>query len=686
MKRFKKIISLFLATVLALSTVIVTASAVNAGITDFSVVSTVGGKELVIRWWQGSNKYYLFMPSDADLSDLKVKYTASAEVFLDGALLINGSSISLETDTEYTLSCDGNTYELYAMQSEGLPSIHITTESGSMDAVHANKDHKEPASIVISSGGEIILEKELEYIKGRGNATWTYVKKPYNIKFDKKTALFGMDKAKKWTLLANYMDETLIRNHTAFNLATQLGIPFTSEHTFIDLYINNEYYGNYVLCESVEIGDGRVEITDLTDATEEANPDIDIEECELGGNHESNYCKLKANTQKWVNIPNNPDDITGGYLLEYELPNRYVNEVSGFVTKRNQTIVVKEPEYASEAQVKYISSLYQEFEDAIYSETGYNSLGKHYSEYIDFDSIVKMYVFQEFTKNLDAGITSFYICKDTDSDKFVAAPIWDFDMSLGESTNRFGMNNGTPDGWWAGIIYQWTDNDIYTLPTMLNALYRHDGFFAAACEEWKTEFAPIFNSEYIAELADFAESLAPSAAMNAIRWSSYGATDYDTAKQFYLNDVQTKLLQFITGRKAFLDKGFSDTSVRIFFDANGGKGNMFNESASQVGDAFTVPNCNFTNSGYIFDSWNTAPDGSGVKYNANDTITLKDAKLTLYARWKEVPPPAPDVPEAKPCDHLCHKSGFMGFIWKIVQLFWKLFRMNPVCDCGAAHY
>ena len=123
-----------------------------------------------------------------------------------------------------------------------------------------------------------------------------------------------------------------------------------------------------------------------------------------------------------------------------------------------------------------------------------------------------------------------------------------------------------------------------------------------------------------------------------------------------------------------------------FFDANGGKGNMFNESASQVGDAFTVPNCNFTNSGYIFDSWNTAPDGSGVKYNANDTITLKDAKLTLYARWKEVPPPAPDVPEAKPCDHLCHKSGFMGFIWKIVQLFWKLFRMNPVCDCGAAHY
>lgn len=456
----KKAIIFFLVTMLAFSSVIFTASAVGAGITDFSVVYTVGDNEIAVNWWQGSDRYYLFMPSDADLANLTVKYTASAEVLLDGNTLVNESPVSFEADTEHTLSCGDNVYGLYVMKSEGLPSLHITTQSGSMDAVHADKGHKEPASIVISSDGEILLEKGLEYIKGRGNATWRYEKKPYNIKFDKKTSLFGMDKAKKWTLLANYVDETLVRNHTALTVAKRLGIPFTSEHTFVDLYINNEYYGNYVLCESVEVGDGRVEINDLTDATEEANPDIDIEECELGGNREVDYYKLKADTQKWVNIPDNPDDITGGYLLEYELPNRYVYEVSGFVTKRNQTIVVKEPEYASEAQVKYISSLYQEFEDAVYSETGYNSLGKHYSEYIDFSSMVKMYVFQEFTKNLDAGLTSFYICKDTDSDKFVAAPVWDFDMALGEGIDRYGMNNSTPEGWWAGIIYQLTNGHL----------------------------------------------------------------------------------------------------------------------------------------------------------------------------------------------------------------------------------
>ena len=127
-----------------------------------------------------------------------------------------------------------------------------------------------------------------------------------------------------------------------------------------------------------------------------------------------------------MNIPNNPENITGGYLLEYDLPDRYVKEVSGFVTSRNQTIVVKAPEYASEAQVKYISALYQDFEDAVFSANGYNAKGKHYTEYIDVASFAKMYVFQEYVKNLDAGLTSFYIYKDKDSDVFVAAPVWDF--------------------------------------------------------------------------------------------------------------------------------------------------------------------------------------------------------------------------------------------------------------------
>lgn len=676
MKTMKKAMALLLATLLVLSLSFSVLGAETAGISDFSVIATVKEKEIKIDWWKGSGKYYLFLPADADLKALKVDYNASAEVTLEGEVLTDESEIALQTQKDYTLSCDGKEYVLEVLKSDKLPSMHITTKSGSMDAVHADKEHKEEASLVILSEGDVLLEKDLEYIKGRGNATWTYSKKPYNIKFDKKTDLFGMGKAKKWTLLANYIDQSVMRNHVALNLAQELEIPFTSEHIYVDLYINNEYYGNYILCESVEVGETRVDINDLEGATEEANPDIELDECTPGGDRTTNYRSLKAGTQKWYQIPNDPEDITGGYLLEYELPDRYVNEASGFITNNNQTIVIKSPEYASEAQVKYISALYQKFEDAVYSETGYNAEGKHYSEYIDLPSFVRMYVFQEYTKNLDAAITSFYIYKDTANDKFVAAPVWDFDNALGSSLDRFGMKLETPTGWWAGVIYNWAENAIKTLPTVLNALYRHDDFFALASEEWNTFYPNLITEEFIAELSDFADELTPSAAMNSIRWNRFSATDYNGAAAAYRNFVDSSLLNFIKERKNFLDKGFSDTIVRVFYNANGGYGNMFNEGALQLSESFTLPKCSFTHSSLEFDSWNTKADGSGTSYNAGDSLTLENTKITFYAQWKEKPqPPAepekPVEPE-KPTDNEKELNFFEKIIKSIRDFFERI--------------
>ncbi|MBQ3136843.1 MAG: CotH kinase family protein [Clostridia bacterium] len=629
-----KKLAAFLLCLLCALTLCFSASASDDAFEDFTVTSDNG---ITLKLWECEDSYYLFIPSDTDTENLTVTFPDDKTLILNGTVKNNGDTVSLKDRESYELVYGEKHCSLLVLKSSELPSLHITTKSASMSAVHADKSHKEPANIVIYDDGEVVLEKDLDYIKGRGNTSWTYAKKPYNIKFEKKTALFGMDKAKKWTLLANYVDKTLLRNHTALSLATELGIPFTSQHTFVDLYINNEYYGNYVLCESVETGDGRVEITDLTDATEEANPDIDIENCDLGGQHEKDYHKLTADTQKWVNIPNNPMDITGGYLLEYELPYRYVDEVSGFVTKRNQPITLKEPEYASEAQVKYISNLYQQFEDALYSDTGCNYLGKHYSEYIDFDSFVMMYIFQEFTKNLDAATTSFYIYKDADSDVFVAAPVWDFDRALGSSTKRYGVDTGNPEGWWAGITYHLSDNDIYSLPTMLNALYRKDDFFAAACEKWSTSFTPVLNDKYIDELSDLADKLTPAAVMNAVRWKTYSTKDYQSVATAYRKAVDESLLKFISERKSFLDKGLSASSVRVFFDPGTGKGNMFNEKAFCIGEALTLPECTFTHPYLIFDCWNTAADGSGASYTPGEAFVLKDGKTTFYAQWKEKP-------------------------------------------------
>lgn len=691
MKYFKRIV-LVCSLIAVLCLTAVSAFALNGGISDFSVSFNTGVNQVQIKWWAGTDAYYLFMPSDAPLGEVKAEFTASSDVTFNGNELKNGDVLNLDTQTDYVLSCDGNEYILKVLQSEDLPSLHITTESGSMDSVNANKSYKEQGDIVILSEGEVIVDRELNYIKGRGNYTWTLPKKPYNIKFNNKISLFGMEKAKKWTLLANCYDNTIIRNATAFDLAENVGLDFTSEYVSVDLYINKEYYGNYLLCESVEVGDGRVEIEDLEGNTEDVNEE-DLDTYDLGGVRFDNYRNIKAGTQKWVNIPNDPENITGGYLLEYEYPTRYNDEVSGFVTDRSQTIILKSPEYASEAQVKYISSYYQEFEDAVNSENGYNSLGKHYTEYIDVDSFVKMYVFQEFVKNLDAALTSFYIYKDADSDKFVAGPVWDFDKALGANEQRYGSNISYPTGWWAGVIYYSEMHCISDVtPTVLNALYKQDDFFSLACDEWQNTFSRLINASYINTVSEKANALSSSAVMNGIRWSCYGTTEPESVSTAYKAYVKANLLDFMSARKDFLDKAFSDTSVRVFYNSNSGKGIMFNSDAVVIGDELVLPSCTFTHSSLVFSGWNTLPDGKGESYKAGDRVTLDSEKITFYAQWEEKNEDKNDTTDNNDntddnCNHICHsENGFMKFIWKVLCGIFKIFKVNEICKCGIEHY
>lgn len=612
------------------------ASAAETGISDLSVSFEAGDGRVSVNWWKGDGQYFLFLPSDADMESLSLSFTASADVTLDGEAVENGEAISLEAGKKYILASNGVSYTLTVLKSENIPSLHITTESGSMDTVHADKSHKEPAVITILADGDAVIEDStLDYIKGRGNSTWSMKKKPYNIKFEKKTDLFEMGTAKKWSLLANYTDKSLLRNVVAYNLADNLGLEFVSKCVSVDLYVDGDYYGNYLLCESVEVGDTRVDINDLEGDTEDVN-EKDLDAYSLGGAQQSDYKKLTAGTQKWVNIPNNPENITGGYLLEYELPNRYVNEVSGFITSRNQTIVLKAPEYASEAQVKYISALYQDFEDAVFSANGYNSKGKHYTEYIDVESFVTMYVFQEYAKNLDAAVTSFYIYKDIDSDIFVASPVWDFDFALGNSYSAYDTNISEPSGWWASGIYYKTDNDTKYLSTILNALFRHDDFAALASDEWNSEFAPVLNDEYFNGIKTWANEISASAVMNAILWDTYKTSDATKVKSEYEKQANGVLVNFMKNRKAFLDKGFAENSVRVYFDGNGGTGNMFNRDAVKVGDSYTLPQCEYTNYPKYFVGWSTTPDGSSGLYDEGDTVILESTKVTFYAQWKEV--------------------------------------------------
>jgi hypothetical protein len=363
---------------------------------SFSATVDVNNDEVVIKSWENTkdNKHYLFLPSDADVNSISLNCDNASSLTIDGeSVNLNEKTDKLADLGEFEIKFDSTKYDVVVLKSENVPSVHIETEEATLDDIMNDKSLKTKSNIKIYSDGENIVNDELKYLKGRGNASWNNPQKSFNIKFNNKTDLFNMGKAKKYSLISTYCDQTLIKNNVAFSIAESIGLDYTSKYQQVDLYIDNNYLGSYLLVESVEVGKNRIDINDLDKANEDANPDVDLDEVEILTNDDS-LSSANNSTQKWADIENNPEDITSGYLLEIELTERYSDESCGFVSANGQPLVIKSPEYATKDEVAYISSFYQEFEDALYSDDGYNDLGKSYTDYIDLTSFAKVYLIQ----------------------------------------------------------------------------------------------------------------------------------------------------------------------------------------------------------------------------------------------------------------------------------------------------
>ena len=512
-----------------------------------------------VSWWKSDvdGKYYMFMPSKSDLSSITVWFTAADDVMCDGVKLESGAQTGMFANGgEFVLTVGDAKYTVVFLNSSKLPTMFINTPEGGLDRIHADKSHKEKGCtmLAINSNGKVDYDAGLASMKGRGNSTWGYPKKPYNIKLGSKAKLFGMEKAKSWCLIANYEDLSLLRDQIVYNLGADIGMTESPDCRSIDLYVNGEYKGVYLITEKVEINKNRVDITDLEGDTEDLNPDLDFSTLApqgIGGK----FCSYIENSQRWYDIPNEPENIPGGYLLELEVADRYPNEASGFVTKNTQTVVMKSPEFASEAQIKYISGYWQEMEDALYSETGYNDLDKHYTDYIDIVSWAKQYLIQEWTSNWDAGLTSNYFYKDVDG-KLFAGPVWDFDTALGNYEGRDGTNLKDPTNLHAksrNLRYNslMGSDNIKATPNIYALCYRHADFAQTVEEQMKTVFAPAAKKMAEKKYQTYIDEVKDAAVMNAIRWNYYGTTDTAAIAQNYSNEVNY-IRDFMTARTEFL--------------------------------------------------------------------------------------------------------------------------------------
>lgn len=384
------------------------------------------------------------------------------------------------------------TYNVSFMKASKISSMFIDTESGNMDMIHTDKLYEEKGNImVMTPGGVVEFDGDLERISGRGNTSWEYEKKPYAIKLKESQDLCGLQKGKKWNLLPVWREGNKMNTKVMFDIAAVAGLQYTPESTWVDLYLNNEYAGIYLLSESVSVSGGRVEISDLEDENKMLNPNIEQAACFDDGG------------AKGYELSDNPEDISGGYLIEKDLEAYFKEEKTGFVTDAGAAFSISAPQHASREQVYYIKDYVQNIENLILENN------ENINKYIDVESFAAKYLVDEISLNFDTNITSMYFYKEKNDDLLYAGPVWDYDSALGE------CNAGYAEGWYVNyhnsILDKGSEFNWYSL------LYENEQFKEEVRRQYK-KLMP-YLKEVIDQTVDlYAESINDSVAMDSIRW------------------------------------------------------------------------------------------------------------------------------------------------------------------------
>ena len=411
---------------------------------------------------------------------------------------------------------------------------------------------------MVSADGGSIYSGELKQIKARGNSTFTYTdKKSYQIKLNTASDLLGNEEqVKTWVLLASYFDATQMHDKLMKDLATKLGLAYTASCNWVNLYYDGEYRGVYLLSEKNSVGTASVAITDMEEAYKAQNPSY--------GDNMSTGLSQNAYGQQFQYTKGlqEPANITGGYLIELNYDKW--DEVSGFKTRQGVAFNVKSPEWCGEEAMRYISEYYQAFEDAVYATddagayTGYNaSTGKYFYDYVDMDSLVKVFLLQELALNCDGFISSVYFYKDADG-KMFAGPIWDQDMTFGTGWSKYND---------ASIVdYHYLAKALIQIPAFKTAVVKYySSTFAPAVREW------LGNNGTIAHQYNL---LKDSAAMNYTLWDYIRIGNPEVAGHIWqgasYQGVVDEMTTWIENRLANMDSRFKlgdvngDGDVDIF--------------------------------------------------------------------------------------------------------------------------
>ena len=439
----------------------------------------------------------LYLPGKADAAQLCFSWK-------DTGITVSKGGVVYENGTAPVAPVDGSvTYKI----KKGLAVAYVTVKTlqGSADVeplfleldeslgtiadMNGDKDHETSCYGKALYAG---IDKPIS-IKGRGNSTWKFDKKPYNITFYKKddyekkdkTEMIPGVKAKKWSLIANYLDNSQMRNKIAMDLANELGIGLDTR--FVDVWMNGEYRGNYL----------------LTPKNDYAAPD--------GG---------------YVLESDNYYEHGEGSDPQFQLPDMWeIGPITHDEGYYNRITVKDIGDDAADAGVDP-AAIETYFLGAWSALRDYDS--EDYQNYFDMDSWAKMFLMYEVSKIYDCYAGSMLMHRDglTDSDKLIAGPAWDYDTSYGRTLHKFLVGVSEPiqlnaEGWYNDSIGLLAVDQPVSL---LQELGKHASFMqhvAKIYNEYKAAFEGV-----AANVDTQRELLRASADMNNDRWGTHSIGAY----------------------------------------------------------------------------------------------------------------------------------------------------------------
>ena len=274
-------------------------------------------------------------------------------------------------------------------QMTDLPTIYIDTYDGW--GIFSKETYKYCQLHYVDETGQVTAYDSVS-IRGRGNSTWNMAKKPYKIKFNNKEKFLGKGyaKAKKWTLLANAGDKTMMRNAVTSAMGAFTSLKFNPAAKFADMVLNGQYVGTYQISDQVDVRAHRVNIM------EQPYP------------------------------INDSTNITGGYLLEVD----GFKDGNCFYTGTYRAPVrihYPEDDEIDNKQTTYIRNHVNTFEKALVS-ADFTDSEKGYRAYVDTTSLIDWYLCTEISANID-GFFSTYFYKEQDNPRLFWGPLWDYDIA-----------------------------------------------------------------------------------------------------------------------------------------------------------------------------------------------------------------------------------------------------------------